>query len=104
MLFSESIDISCLFINNEQFKKDYGKYLVAFHHEKINPVKWFNEFCSLLEDSIGKNYLPIYRMADGEYNFLFGLGLNLRNQKKSRALGSYLKHYLFWRFGYGKII
>jgi hypothetical protein len=33
---------------------------------------WFAEFVQRLEEAIGKQYLPIYRMADGEFIFCVG--------------------------------
>ncbi len=32
--------------------------------------EWYKEFVNYISNSIGKYYLPIYRMADGEFQFL----------------------------------
>jgi hypothetical protein len=39
---------------------------------------WFQEFVGLSASAIGSRYLPIYRMADGEYRFAVGYRFRLR--------------------------
>lgn len=34
-----------------------------------NSIKWYGEFLSVLESSIGKRYLPVCRLSDGEFIF-----------------------------------
>nr|WP_298994243.1 hypothetical protein [uncultured Polaribacter sp.] len=34
--------------------------------------EWFNEFVTAVESKIGKEFYPIVRMSDGEYQFLLG--------------------------------
>jgi len=34
--------------------------------------QWFNTFVVKIKDSIGKTFLPIFRMSDGEYQFCVG--------------------------------
>lgn len=60
----------------ELFKKDYGGELMAYCLVSIEVDEWFDQFRKRLLDSIGKNYLPVYRMADGEYQFLLGTKFN----------------------------
>lgn len=40
--------------------------------EKISTEVWFAKFVNEVEDKIGKEYLPVMRMSDGEYAFLLG--------------------------------
>ncbi len=54
--------------------------------------EWFQEFVVLAQTSIRKSFLPIYRMADGEYSFAVGYRF------RYRANGEPPTIYLFRRF------
>jgi peptidoglycan/LPS O-acetylase OafA/YrhL len=38
----------------------------------IECAAWFEGFAARIEDAVGRRYLPVCRLADGEYEFLFG--------------------------------
>jgi peptidoglycan/LPS O-acetylase OafA/YrhL len=38
----------------------------------IDSRAWFDRFATRVEDAVGRRYLPVCRLADGEYEFLFG--------------------------------
>jgi hypothetical protein len=40
--------------------------------QKIDSEQWFNSLVDLVVSKIGKEYLPVMRMSDGEYIFLLG--------------------------------
>lgn len=50
----------------------YGGHLHAWSFRNIDGPAWFAAFRQEALGAIGTRYLPIYRMADGEYRFLFG--------------------------------
>lgn len=54
----------------------YGGKLEAWSFLEIEPEEWFEKFRQDILDSMGKRYLPIYRMADGEFRFLMGRKYN----------------------------
>ena len=54
----------------------YGGYLNAFSFHQTNFEAWFVEFRNLLLSKMGKEYFPVYRLADGEYRFLMGRKYN----------------------------
>lgn len=64
------VDISVLFKTN--IKDIYGGRLEAYSFSSKDAHSWFNTFQTHLIGSLGKGFLPIYRMADGEYRFLMG--------------------------------
>jgi hypothetical protein len=45
----------------------------------ISSEKWYGNFLNRIKDSIGKRYLPVYRMADGEFIFCVGWKPDLPN-------------------------
>ena len=67
-------------------------YQYAF--EQISATQWFNKFVARVNASIGKEYLPIYRMADGEFIFCLGyeIGFSLHNRSKPSALWTKIKN------------
>lgn len=54
----------------------YGGTLNAWSYFETDGQSWFDSFRQHALASIGNYYLPVYRMADGEYKFLFGRRLN----------------------------
>jgi hypothetical protein len=48
----------------------------------VTAVDWYAEFQLRIRNAIGKTYLPIYRMADGEFIFCVGERLYLPAQAK----------------------
>lgn len=54
----------------------YGGHLYAWSFRDTKGPPWFAAFREEALDAIGKRFLPIYRMADGEYRFLFGRRLD----------------------------
>ena len=49
------------------------KYIYQYDIIERDSILWFNKFKSRINDSINKKYLPIYRMADGEFIFTVGV-------------------------------
>jgi len=63
--------------------------LRSFAPEPVQSCEWFNAFCSRVVSEVGKSFLPVFRMADGEY--LFNLGF----QPPSPRVGfAYPRRYL----------
>lgn len=54
----------------------YGGHLHAWSFRDTDGPTWFAAFREEALDAIRTRYLPIYRMADGEYRFLFGRQLD----------------------------
>lgn len=54
----------------------YGGHLLAWSFHDTDGPTWFANFRDDALDAIGTRFLPIYRMADGEYRFLFGRRFN----------------------------
>lgn len=46
--------------------------LRTFAPEPVGSFEWFKSFTDLVEMSIGRSFLPVLRLADGEFLFLFG--------------------------------
>lgn len=70
MSLSNKVDIDRVGLHSAS--KAYGGYLNAysFHHTTFE--EWFNEFRSIILSKMGKEYFPVYRLADGEFRFLMG--------------------------------
>jgi hypothetical protein len=79
----------------ELFEKDYGGELFAFSFDPVNVDEWFQRFRNKLLDAIGKEYLPVYRMADGEFQFLLGEKFNYHNSRRFLRFINYLKRQIF---------
>ena len=87
---SSRISIAELFrLTSYYFEKDYGNDLVAYSFESKDCDEWYKQFRNNLIDSIGKIYLPVYRMADGEYQFLWGIRFDFHSLWKNRYILSY---------------
>lgn len=50
--------------------------------------KWFLSFVDKIENAMGKNFLPIYRMGDGEFQIC--VGYRYRYRKESEPMWHYL--------------
>ena len=64
----------------------YGGHLQAWSFHDINGPDWFEAFRQEALAAIGKRYLPVYRMADGEYRFMFGRRINWSRKPIYREL------------------
>lgn len=64
----------------------YGGYLRAWSFRDIDGRAWFEDFRQDTLSAIGNRYLPIYRMADGEYRFMFGRRINWSRVHLAREL------------------
>jgi hypothetical protein len=94
------IDISTFF-EPSHMKPSYGSYVSMIHDRRVTAEELYAEFRSRIIDAIGCRYLPVYRMADGEFIFMFGYRWNWRSKRPFRALASYFKYSYFWYFGHG---
>jgi|688.fasta_scaffold01052_7 hypothetical protein len=54
------------------FQRHFTPHDFTLSPEPIDSAEWFAQFRSRVEDAIGRRYLPVCRMADGEYLLLFG--------------------------------
>jgi hypothetical protein len=68
--------VSLEFIGAGKAAEAYGGKLDAWSFTDIEPQEWFEQFRSKIAANLGKTYLPVYRMADGEYRFLMGRKFN----------------------------
>lgn len=61
-------------------------------------LDWYNDFLNEINSAVGRRYLPIYRMADGEFIFCVGLYPDLLNASADwRARARYLINSIrFW--------
>lgn len=64
----------------------YGGFLHAWSFLDINPHDWFEEFRQTALNAMGQRFLPVYRMADGEYRFLMGRRYNLSRRPLLKEL------------------
>jgi hypothetical protein len=60
--------------------KVYGGYLNAYSFKDILFENWIDQFRKALLSKMGKEYFPVYRMADGEYRFLMGRKYNFHRK------------------------
>jgi len=49
-----------------------GDFALQRNFSEVNATAWYREFSSRIRDAVGKRFLPIYRMADGEFIFCVG--------------------------------
>jgi hypothetical protein len=92
------------FLSNGVGKKAYGGKLDAYSFFETTCEGWFEDFSNSVISSIGNNYYPVYRIADGELRFLFGPKINWKNKPLSSIL-SYLKYGVFkypWKTSWGE--
>ena len=78
------------FVGNGKAIKAYGGSLEAWSFIDIDPLDWFSNFQSKALASIGREFFPIYRMADGEYRFLMGRFFNRNKKPIIKEVASYL--------------
>lgn len=64
----------------------YGGFLHAWSFRDIDPRVWFEEFRQVALAAIGHRFLPVYRMADGEYRFLMGREYNFSRKPLFKEL------------------
>lgn len=64
----------------------YGGFLHAWSFRDIGPREWFAEFRQTALAAMKQRYLPIYRMADGEYRFLMGRNYNFSRRPLIKEL------------------
>ena len=64
----------------------YGGYLDAFSFKETDFESWIASFKLEVLKNMGKNYFPIYRMADGEYRFIMGRVYNFYKKPLWREL------------------
>ncbi|RYG51573.1 MAG: hypothetical protein EOO01_08260 [Chitinophagaceae bacterium] len=91
-------------LSNGDGKAVYGGKLEAFSFFETGCEEWFAHFSEQVIAALGKEYLPVYRMADGEMRFLFGYKINWKN-KPIRSLVKYLKYEVFrssWKTSWGE--
>lgn len=80
----------------------YGGRLEMIHdEEKLSPATWFQSFRNVITSSVGNTFLPIYRMADGEFILMFGFRWNWRHKNPLWSFASYLKYQSIWYSGKG---
>jgi hypothetical protein len=83
----------------------YGGYLKAICFDSSDSIAIMTAFEQRIASSFGRQYFPVYRMADGEFRFLFGLKYNNRNYLSGNALLRYVKYEVFkaeWRTSWGE--
>lgn len=74
----------------------YGEFIYAYSFQERDIDEWKYNFRSKIENAINaKQFLPVYRMADGEYRFLFGYKI----KKKSNILKELIKYTLENKLG-----
>ncbi|MEO0272971.1 MAG: hypothetical protein ABIM30_07780 [candidate division WOR-3 bacterium] len=97
--FVNLVDIG--FVGYGNANHAYGGYLLAYSMNNVCGQEWFNSFQDIILDFIGKRYLPIYRMADGEFDFLFGPVFNYRKKHFLKDLAVYIKKWIrFYSLGF----
>lgn len=94
--------------SNGSGSRAYGGKIDAYSFEKMDADKWFKAFGDEVIAARGKRYLPVYRMADGEFRFLFGHHISIRKLSIRRLL-VFLKYEIFkiqfktsWGEGYDR--
>lgn len=54
------------------FERHFTPYDFTLAPSPLDCADWFARFCNRVGEAIGRRYLPVCRMADGEYLLLFG--------------------------------
>lgn len=75
------------------FKKENNKTYVLSPIEQDSKT-WFNEFCVFVFKNLGKKFVPIIRLSDGEYEFLLGNKAPVYDQKYF----SFFKNYIIFLY------
>jgi len=76
------------FVGSGNAAPAYGGLLDAWSFTRTSPEDWFSAFRVTALRSIGQRYLPVYRMADGEYRFLMGRKFNRYRRPLWRELAA----------------
>lgn len=85
------VSLASLFnLTPDEFENDYGGDLLAYSFVSECAGDWLGKFHNKLAEAIGKDYLPVYRMADGEYQFLVGLKIDFHSQAIFRHVLSFM--------------
>lgn len=66
----EKVDVS--FLGEFRAKSIFRGRLEALAPTHVDGMSWLSSFRERCLQAIGRRYLPIYRMADGEFSFLVG--------------------------------
>lgn len=45
----------------------------AWSPGQVDSTEWYEDFKSVVLEAVGKRFLPVVRLADGEFSFLFGV-------------------------------
>jgi len=72
------------------YKENNKTYVLAINNYDSNT--WYNEFCDFVLKNLGKKFIPIIRLSDGEYEFLLGNKPPVNDHKYF----SFLKNYLLF--------
>jgi len=86
------------------FSYKLSKFDRSLSLSNINSEDWYNDFIDKVVSSIGKNYLPICRISDGEFLFFLGkqpLDIRYSFFKRLKLIFSNFKSYLILRGGIG---
>lgn len=71
-----------------------AKRTFAFAPQPIQSEAWFQAFADRVESAIGREFLPVCRMSDGEYLFRFGWQPHLSTEPAWRRVGAKARHAL----------
>ena len=82
-------------------ERSYGPRLEMLHVREFEPVERYEQFDRIIRSALGSRFLPVYRMADGEFILMFGFRWNWRHKNPWWSLASYLKYQSIWYFGRG---
>ena len=74
------------FIGLSSAARAYGGQLDAWSFVEVEGPAWLAEFRHRVLSCVNRRYLPIYRMADGEYRFLLGRKYNLHRRPLIKEL------------------
>jgi hypothetical protein len=71
----------------------------AWSPEQVDSAEWYDDFKSVVLGAVGKRFLPVVRLADGEFTFLFGrISANPRwplwKKLRHNAIQFYRRHLL----------
>lgn len=54
------------------FEEQIGPHVRTLAPEPVDCEQWFERFLARIESAVGREYLPICRISDGEFTFLLG--------------------------------
>jgi hypothetical protein len=67
-----------------------GKLLAHAFPDQTDANSWLEKFSNTLDNAIGSQNYPVYRMADGEYRFLMGRKFDWYKRPRLRELAGFL--------------